>query len=155
MLVLLTIPSIVLSSLQSSLNSIFSSVLPVALCVKRTLGSSIGVQMSDELKNKNKFSSTPTSPMVHCVHANLLQSWPALCNPVDRSPLDSSGHGILQTRILQLPRPAPGDRPHPGTKATSLASPALAGRFITTGTTWEDQWSFLSSHISLGRRNCK
>ena len=33
-----------------------------------------------------------------CVHAQL---WPALCTPVDCSPPGSSGHGILQARILE------------------------------------------------------
>ena len=31
-----------------------------------------------------------------------------------------------------LPRPSPGDLPDPGVKPTSLVSPALAGRFLTT-----------------------
>ena len=31
-----------------------------------------------------------------------------------------------------LPFPTPGDLPHPGFKAISHASPALAGRFLTT-----------------------
>ena len=33
--------------------------------------------------------------------------------------------------------PPPGDLPDPGITPTSLASPALAGRFFTTGATWE------------------
>ena len=33
--------------------------------------------------------------------------------------------------------PPPGDLPDPGIKPMSLAFPALAGRFFTTGTTWE------------------
>ena len=37
----------------------------------------------------------------------------------------------------ELPFPSPGDRPHPGIKPASLASPALSGRFFTTSTTWE------------------
>ena len=32
-----------------------------------------------------------------------------------------------------LPFPPPGDLPEPGTETVSLASPALAGRFFTTG----------------------
>ena len=36
-----------------------------------------------------------------------------------------------------LPFPTPGDLPDPGIKPTSLRSPALAGRFFTTNTTWE------------------
>ena len=37
----------------------------------------------------------------------------------------------------ELPCPPPGDLPDPGIEPTSLASPALAGRFFTTSTTWE------------------
>ena len=36
-----------------------------------------------------------------------------------------------------LPCLPPGDLPHPGIKATSLMSPALAGGFFTTSNTWE------------------
>jgi hypothetical protein len=36
-----------------------------------------------------------------------------------------------------LPFPSPGDRPNPGIESMSLMSPALAGRFFTTSTTWE------------------
>ena len=36
-----------------------------------------------------------------------------------------------------LPFPPPGDLPHPGVDPESLVSPALAGGFFTTGTTWE------------------
>ena len=35
-----------------------------------------------------------------------------------------------------LPCPPPGDLPDPGIKPTSLTSPALAGGFFTTSTTW-------------------
>ena len=34
--------------------------------------------------------------------------------------------------------PLPGDLPDPGIKPTSLMSPALAGGFFATSTTWED-----------------
>ena len=54
------------------------------------------------------------------------QSCPALCNPVDCCPSDSSVHGILQARILsELPFPSPGDLPNPGIKPESLVSPAV------------------------------
>ena len=36
-----------------------------------------------------------------------------------------------------LPCPLPGDLPNPGIKPKVLLSPALAGRFLTTSTTWE------------------
>ena len=36
-----------------------------------------------------------------------------------------------------LPLAPPGDLPNPGIEPESLMSPALAGRFFTTSTTWE------------------
>ena len=36
-----------------------------------------------------------------------------------------------------LPHPPPGDLPNPGIEPASPASPALAGRFFTTNTSWE------------------
>ena len=36
-----------------------------------------------------------------------------------------------------LPCPPLGDLPEPGIKPASLTSPALAGGFLTTSTTWE------------------
>ena len=36
-----------------------------------------------------------------------------------------------------LPCPPPGNLPNSGMELTSLMSPALAGRFFTTGATWE------------------
>ena len=36
-----------------------------------------------------------------------------------------------------LPCPSPGDLPDPGIEPVSLKSPALAGVFFTTSTTWE------------------
>ena len=57
------------------------------------------------------------------------------------SPPGSSVHGILQARILEWVAmedpPPPGDLPDPGIKPTSFTSPALAGGFFTTSTTYE------------------
>ena len=74
------------------------------------------------------------------MHAKLLQSCPTLWNPVDCNlqptrllcPWDSPGKN---TEVLLCP--PPGDLPNPGIKPTSLTSPALAGGFFTTSTTWE------------------
>ena len=41
-----------------------------------------------------------------------------------------------QSKLIWLPA---GDLPDPGTELTSLMSPALAGGFFTTSTTWEVQ----------------
>ena len=42
-----------------------------------------------------------------------------------------------------LPFPSPGNLPDPGIKSVSPSSPALAGRFFTTNTTWEALWEYL------------
>ena len=36
-----------------------------------------------------------------------------------------------------FPFPTPGDLPDPGIEPATLVSPALAGKFFTTSTTWE------------------
>ena len=48
-----------------------------------------------------------------------------------------------------LPCPLPGDLPDPEITSSSLTSPALVGRFFTTGTSWEAQWfqNFLVTDI--------
>ena len=71
-------------------------------------------------------------------HAKSLQLYLTLCNPMDWSLTDFSAHGILQTKILEwVPCPPPWDLPDPGIEPTPLRSPALAGGFFTTITTWE------------------
>ena len=81
-------------------------------------------------------------PVCVCVLSS--QSCTTLFGPVDCSPLVSSVRGIFQTRILSgVPFPTPGDLPNSWVEPTSLASPALVGRFFTTGTTWEVQIGFL------------
>ena len=57
---------------------------------------------------------------------------------MDCSPPGSSLHEILQAEVLEwVAMPSSRDRPHPGIEQVSLISPALAGRFFTTSTTWE------------------
>ena len=75
---------------------------------------------------------------------------PTLCNPIDCSPSGSSVHGISQLRILEwVAMPfSKGDLSDPGIDPHSLMSPALAGRFFTTSTTWEEgpeSWSNITS----------
>ena len=52
-----------------------------------------------------------------------------------------------------LPFPFPGDLPDPGTKPVSLESPALAGRFFTTSSTWEARYQ-LGEWLNGFRENC-
>ena len=73
-----------------------------------------------------------------CMCAKSLQLCLMLCDPRDWGPPGSSVHGILQERILdELPFPPLQDLPDPGIEPKSLLSPALAGGFFTTSTTWE------------------
>ena len=76
--------------------------------------------------------------------AKLLQSCLTLYNPMDCSPPDSSVMGFSRQEYWSgVPFPSSGDLSNPGVKSTSLMSPALAGRFFTTSTTWEAQNLFL------------
>ena len=61
--------------------------------------------------------------MCACVRAQLLQSCSILCNPMDCSLSGSSGHGILQARILEWVAMPSRDLPHPGIEPASLMSP--------------------------------
>ena len=69
------------------------------------------------------------------MHAKSHQSRLTLCDPMDYSPPGSSVHGILQATILEwLAMPSSRGSSDPGIEPTS---PALAGRFFISGTTWE------------------
>ena len=63
------------------------------------------------------------------VHAKLLQSCPALCDPMDCSPPGSSVHGNSPGKNtgVGFSRPPPGDLPDPGIQPMFLTSPALVG----------------------------
>ena len=68
------------------------------------------------------------------------QSCPTLGNPMGCSPPNSSVHGIILARILEWgAMPSARGASNPGIDSASLMSPALAGRFFTTGATWEAQ----------------
>ena len=77
---------------------------------------------------------------------------PSLFDPIDCILPGSSVRGLLQARItgVGLPCPPPGDLRNPGNEPVSLTSPALAGRFFTTSTIWEAQWSWdLNPNLSI------
>ena len=67
-----------------------------------------------------------------CVFS-VAHSCPILFNPIDRSLLGSSAHGIFQTRILEWTAISfSGNLPNLEMESLFLASPALAGGFFTT-----------------------
>ena len=60
------------------------------------------------------------------------------CDAMDCSPPGSSAHAFSRQEYWsELPDPPSGDLPNPGIEPVSLLSPALAGVFFTTCTTWE------------------
>ena len=63
--------------------------------------------------------------------AKLLQSCPAICDPINHSPPGSSVHGILQARILEWVASAflQGIFPTQGSNTCLFMSSALAGQF--------------------------
>ena len=52
----------------------------------------------------------------------------------------------MQEHWSGLPCPPPGTLPDAGIEPVSLTSPALAGRFFTTGSTWEAPYGYI--HVS-------
>ena len=73
--------------------------------------------------------------LIYSLHAKSFQLCPTVCDPIDCSSPDSSGHWILQARILDgLLCPLPGDLTNAG---IDPASPTLEGGFFTTSATWE------------------
>ena len=74
-----------------------------------------------------------------CVYTKSLQSCATLCDPIDCSPARflSSWEFSRQEYWSGLPCLSPEDLPNPGIESESLTSPALAGGFFTTSTTWE------------------
>ena len=55
-----------------------------------------------------------------CVCVKVAQTWPSLCDPMDRHQPGCSIHRILQARILEWGAlPSPGDLPNSGIKSRS------------------------------------
>ena len=78
------------------------------------------------------------------MHAKLLQSCTTLCDPVDCSPPGSSDHEILQVWILEwvaMPSSWGSSRPRDQTCVSCVS--CIAGRFFTSGATWEAQQCML------------
>ena len=80
----------------------------------------------------NKIPSKPCN-VCACVLScfSHVQLFATLCTVAHQAPLSR------QEYWNGLPFPSPGDLPNPGIEPKFLQSPALAGRFFTTSTTWE------------------
>ena len=81
-------------------------------------------------KNSNLLCDKPT-----CMRAQSCLTLATLWTVARQAPL-SMGF-FRQEYWRRLPSPSPGELPDPGIKPTSPTSPALAGGFFTTSTTWE------------------
>ena len=72
------------------------------------------------------------------MYAKSLQSCLALCDPVDCNLPGSSDHGIFQARILEwVAMPSSRGSSQPRDQTCVSPSPAFAGKFFTTSTSWE------------------
>ena len=87
---------------------------------------------------------------IMCVHAESLQSCPTLGEPMNCSlqPLLPMGFSRQEYRS-GFPSLPPVDFPDPGIKPKSPASPALAGRFFTTGATWQAPYLSYQGYIEV------
>ena len=87
----------------------------------------------------------PTSSLCHLSHlmapmgeCSVTESRPTRCDPMMIACQAPLSMGFSRQRYWSgLPCLPPGHLPDPGIKPTSLKSPALAGGFFTTSTTWE------------------
>ena len=80
---------------------------------------------------------------------SVAQSCPALCDPVDCSPPDSSVHGILQARILEwIAISFSGDLSDPGIKP---GSPALQADSLPSELQENPKLQFTEKEIEANR----
>ena len=110
-------------------------MIPLACLFRRCLKFQVTVSIIFSISRNSAFTS---AHRYACVRAKSLQSCPTLCNPMDCRLSGSSVHGdspgrntgvscyvLLQILLTQ------------GQNPCLLCLSALAGRFFTTGTTWE------------------
>ena len=72
-----------------------------------------------------------SAPERECVHANLFQSCPTLCDPMDCSPPAVSVYGILQARVLEWVAVPSSRGSSPSSDRTCIScGPWITGRFF-------------------------
>ena len=105
-------------------------------------GVSLSEQQAGLLIVRDRGPGTRSSSCAYMLCAQLLQSCLTLCDTMDCSSPGSAVLGDSPSKNWSgLPRPPPGDLPHPGIKPRS---PALAGRVIITSAPWGESDSRLS-----------
>ena len=100
------------------------------MSVRFSVANNLKNSKRQENKGREKyFESIYKRKYIGCVGVKPLQLCSNLCDRMDCGPPDSSVHGILQERILELPCPPAGDLPNswiesrsPALQADSLAS---------------------------------
>ena len=110
------------------------------MSVRFSVANNLKNSKRQENKGREKyFESIYKRKYIGCVGVKPLQLCSNLCDRMDCGPPDSSVHGILQERILELPCPPAGNLPDSGIEPASLESPAWASRFFTTSATSDAQ----------------
>ena len=71
--------------------------------------------------------------------------WTEVCDIVQETGIKTIPMEKKCKKAKWLPFPSQGDLPNPGLEPASLMSPALAGMFFTTSTTWEVPWLSINS----------
>ena len=84
------------------------------------------------------------------MYAKSPQSCPTFCNPMDQVPL-SMGFSRQEYWMEWVAGPSSRDLPDPGIEPASLMSPAVAGEFFTTSTTWEAPLNVSPTQLPLAR----
>ena len=88
----------------------------------------------------SRLASSLSPVLLHLSFVAFSTTWHFKCHWIPLLLLLSHCHNQLfsgPTDCSPLGSPPPGDLPNPGTEPVSLTSPALAGTFFTTSTTWE------------------
>ena len=112
-----------------------SFVLSKEQCLAHRKHTRIKITLLHQTSLKSKIPSCYYACMLSCV-----QLYPTLWIAACQTPLSMGFSGQLY--LSRLLCPPPRDLPDPGIEPTSVTSPVLAGRFITTSATWEARCSF-------------
>ena len=84
------------------------------------------------------------------MHAQLLQLYPTLCNPMDCSPPGSSVRGIPQARILEwVAMPSSRDLPNAGIEPCLLCLPHWQAGSLSPVPPGKPLWACLCVHAKL------